>query len=289
LFRINSETPPQKKDDNQVQTTKTAPATITVRFKYLRQNLRDLWESYNLIAWYLPHIHRLVKADSLPTLTVRPLQAPSAFVLKKERTFGAISHLRDKVNPRRVITDGISLFEDFLGDVVECVYRDYPMKLATNQLAETQDGSPKLLDVVLRSSDKAEILDHLIEEKIRGLFYGKPKDFFQRDPAKLEFGDYFRVRFARVIEEYAEVTARRNLIVHSGGKVDRKYLREVKGSPLRLGQIVPLEEDYLFRVLGLLEGLAAACAGLVIGAIYGEKPRGKVAIAWAAFERTNSV
>ena len=83
------------------------------------------------------------------------------------------------------------------------------------------------------------------------------------------------------IERYKEVCARRNVLTHSGGRVDRKYLREASPSAFRLGQKVDLSHDYLRSSLLLLEDLACAAAFLICQNIYKDPPRGgKIKQCW---------
>jgi hypothetical protein len=208
----------------------------------------------------------------------------------KQDLYGALSHLRDRVNPRRVLIDVVAAFEDYLGDLVTAVYMDFPGKLlgtdkggaAAEDSAEERE---KLIKVIVTSTDKAEMLDFIVEEKVRGLFYGNPVAFFKNDKAKLEFRDYFRSQCVPQLAEYAELTATRNVIAHNDGRVDRKYLREVKGTSLRAGQRIELGREYIRSSIGLLEGLSAAATGLVLRGIYKEEPQGKVLNAWSSFER----
>ena len=258
---------------------------IQNRFRYFRQHSRDLWQSYMLVATYMPIVHVEVREDRLSPLAVNPLRGARAKSLGKIGTFGAISHLLDKVNPRRVISDSLAISEDFYTDLVLLVYKDYPQKLR----GAISDGSPdqeaRVLELVLRSTTRAEILAHLTEERVRGLFYGNPVDFFKKDRAKLEFGTYFKDSCTGELAQFAELVARRNIIVHNGGRIDRKYLREVAISPFALDQVAPLPPEYLQSSLALVEGLAAAAATKVLENVYKTSPQGKVQTAFLAFER----
>ncbi len=267
------------------------PVKIQLTFREYRKELRDIWESYNLVDFYMSEIHTLVKSENIGLLPLTYLTTSGSKTYSKQDTFGAISHLRRKANPRRSLVDAVAAFENYVSHLVLLVYRDYPGKLLTqekDQTPEQSEQSTKLLKLIVDSSDRNEMLEKIIEEKIRGIFYGKPTDFFLKDKAKLEFASYFKDNYAAQLAAYSELTARRNLLAHNGGKVDRKYLREVKGSPFKVGQQIPLSTEYIRTSIALLEGLSAAAASLVLQNIYKQAPRGHLTRSLNSFVRTLS-
>ena len=125
----------------------------------------------------------------------------------------------------------------------------------------------KFMQVILDSSTKEEIIDKLIEERIRGIFYGNPIDFFEKDKAKLGFGTVFKDNYPNAMIHYAEVINRRNINIHNEGKVDRKYIRET-GSTFRLGTKPKIDEAYLSSAILLLSGIAATSTKLVLERVF---------------------
>ena len=61
---------------------------------------------------------------------------------------------------------------------------------------------------------------------------------------------------------------RRNIYVHNNGKVDRKYLREVEGSTLKLGSTLPLTKDYLKQTIILLKDISGMTTKLVLENVF---------------------
>jgi hypothetical protein len=182
----------------------------------------------------------------------------------------------------RVLLESIGSFEDVIGKIVEIVYLDHPVKLIGSR--ETSDSENcKLSQIVISSSDRDEIIKRMIEEKIRSIFYGNPVNIFVKDTAKLELGAAFSSKHSAIIREYGEITARRNIIVHNSGRVDRKYLRETSGSPYCLGNKALVNDSYLRRVLSVLEGIAAVTADTVVKNIYNGTARGKLAESLKSF------
>lgn len=246
--------------------------TIHRSFKTYEKEIRDIWESYCVVTFYMPKVHDLVKSGELPPLTLTDL-GDNTRVRNEKDTYGAIHHMRVKAYPRRTLVEAVSAFEEFLSFLVQTVYSDHPGKLINNN-PPSEKEEQKLLELVINSADRDEILEKIIEEKVRGIFYGKPSDFFLKSKVKLDFGDYFSSNCTTQIEQYEEITARRNLVIHNGGRVDRKYLREVKGSALKLGQVATLNPEYLANSLSLLRSLAAVAAAVVVVRVYSGDIRG---------------
>ncbi len=71
------------------------------------------------------------------------------------------------------------------------------------------------------------------------------------------------VKCASELEIYAEITARRNVIVHNLGKIDHKYIREVNNPTLKVGDIVRIDRDYLLKALQTINKLAQEYATAV--------------------------
>jgi hypothetical protein len=156
----------------------------------------------------------------------------------------------------------------FLQYLVIRVLRDHPGRLLAGSQLESGARESKLLEIIVSSDDKWEMLDKIIEERVRTVFYGAPTDFFLKDKAKLGFGDHFSQHLANAIETFAEVTARRNVLIHNDGRIDRKYLREIPGTPMVLGQQVTVDEPYLKAALVTLRGLCAHAGVLVCERVY---------------------
>jgi hypothetical protein len=131
----------------------------------------------------------------------------------------------------------------------------------------------KILDIILRSADRVEILDRIVEERVRGLFYGAPASFFVKPASKMEFGDTFSREFAQALQRYVEICARRNCIVHNKARSDRKYYREIgRADDGNLGKKLSFTGEYLRESMNTLRGMAAiACESVCIN-IYNSRP-----------------
>ena len=156
---------------------------LSIRFKTYSSDMKDVWESYVFINKYMSAIHPLIKKDILPPFSVVPLASKNRKerVINKSRTFGYKDHILKKVNPVRSLISSVSLTEDFLQDMVKIVYTAYPEKLSGGDARDSPERVEKVINVILQSQNKEEIIDRLIEEKVRGIFYGNPVNFFLKD------------------------------------------------------------------------------------------------------------
>jgi hypothetical protein len=254
----------------------TSVPKIHVRFKQFDKDMRDAWESFCLVRELAVEAHNSLKAKTIDPPHLEQLSGKQK-KLSRLDTFGAISHLKDKAQPRTTLLEVVACFEDYLSWLVETVLIDFPYLLKGNAPQAEKEGQ-KLLDLIVDCTDRAEMLEHLIEEKVRGIFYGNPIDVLTKTKAKVNFGTYFAQKCAVQLRQYSEIVARRNAIAHNNGRVDRKYLREVSGTTLKLGQVVPLPSSYLRDSIVLLRCLAGRATELILFNHYSKtKPTGKLA------------
>ena len=226
----------------------------------------DIWEDYNFLNFYLPEIHKGIKEDSLPKFELEHLYSRRKSKYKKDDLYGVVDHLTKSVVPVRTLLKAVSTTEHFLQAVAYRVYRDHQYKLKAK--VDSIEQANKLLNVIVDSTDKDEIINRIAEEKIRGIFYGNPVDFFVKDKAKLGLNTYFKDYYSSAIEIYSEIIARRNIYTHNDGKVDRKYKREIKNSIIPLGRIAPIDTEYLKQTIIILRGFSVIVTKLVLENTY---------------------
>ena len=259
------------------------------RFKQFNRDMKDVWASHVFLSFYLPKVHGAVKAGTFPPLHLDSLSgvAIAPHLKNKNDTFGTLSHIQNKVVPIRTLISSVAITEDFLKDLCILVYERFPAKLSGGDIEESPEQRQKMLQTILTSTNKEEILSKLIEERVRGIFYGNVTDFFIKDKkVKLEFGDHFSKEHAKNLEYFKEILARRNIHAHNDGKVDAKYLREAKLFPFKEGQRPSLTLEYLRHTLVILRGLSAVAASLVCKNVFNEPDiKGKLVIVLAPFEK----
>ncbi len=260
-------------------------ARIHTMMKGYRKKLRHIWEEYSFMEYYAPYIHSNIKDSKFPTLEFQPFLSNDIIrKTKKDTSLGVLGQVMQNSIKHRVLLDSIATFEDYLCKLAEIVYLDYPDKLKNLNKGQTEKEAEKYLHLIIDSDNKDDILSKIIEEKLRSIFYGNPLELFEKDKMKLSFGKEFINNHPHILEEYKEITARRNVIVHNNGRVDRKYIREIKNTQFKLGNKIQLDKKYLKRTLSILDGLAAISSKLVVRNIYGGQAQSKLLSSVNSFE-----
>ncbi len=257
---------------------------LHVRYKRFQKEQRDIWESFSVVEFYVPKIIKAIKEDVFPSLTTDRVWTDGDRTLDNNNTYGALTSLEKRRNPKSTLLEAVLVFEDYMSDLIELVYLDIPNKLISIHDDNNESGYQKLLKLMLNSTDKDEMIERLVEEKIRGIFYGNPLDVFEKDKAKLEFGTFFKENYSNELNEFRKIVAVRNVVAHNNGKIDRKFQREVNYS-VKLGQKINIDRDFIKNAIYVLSLLAAQSTRLVVERIYKETPKGQLGKAIKAFEK----
>lgn len=243
---------------------KKATSIIQSRFINYRRDLINVWRDFIfnqfLVERYRQEVYRNKKTM---TLEIESHNDNSIKSFKSKDIDGICNRILKSTNARRTLISAVSLTESFLQDLAYTIYTTYPERINSKDTVEVVGQQVKLMQVIFDSQDKAEMLDKIIEEKIRGIFYGNPIDFFEKDKAKLGFDNTFKDKYPRALVQYAEIINRRNINIHNEGRVDRKYIRETQSS-LRLGSKPIVDKAYLKPSIMLLLGLSSASTKIVL-------------------------
>jgi hypothetical protein len=247
-------TPEQRKTSSIIQS----------RFINYRRDLINIWRDFIftqfLIERYRQEVYRNKKTMSLE---IENHNDTSIKIFKSKDIDGICQRITKSTNARRTLISSVSLTENFLQDLAYTIYKTYPERVSSKETAEAIGQQIKLLQVIFDSQDKIEMLDKIIEEKIRGIFYGNPLDFFEKDKAKLGFENIFKDKYPKALIQYTEIVSRRNINIHNEGRIDRKYLRETELS-LKLGTKPIIDKFYLKPSILLLLGLSSTSAKIVL-------------------------
>jgi hypothetical protein len=245
---------------------------IVKKYKAYCANIFEVYEDFLFQEFYLPEIHKRLKRNSIPLMNFENIYSGNITTFRKELIYGVISRQQRKTIGERALMSIVSTTEDFLQKIIFRVYRDFEYKLKgndDNNSTESLKQQEKLLNIIISSNSKDEIINRFAEEKIRNIFYGNPIDFFEKDKAKLGFERYFQQNYQTALNEYQEITARRNIFAHNNGCVDRKYIREVVGCTFVLDEKIAITKDYLRESIFLLHGLSTIVVNEVLKKNYG--------------------
>lgn len=231
-----------------------ATSEIVKKYKAYCAEIFESYEDFCFQEFYLPLIHKKIKTNDLPIMDFEVLHSNAKYPFMKNKLYGVISRQERRIIGERTLLAAVSATENFLQKIVFRIYRDFEHKLETTNEAIEQQA--KILKIIIDSSDKQEIINRISEEKIRGIFYGNPVDFFKKDKARIGYGKYFADNYEKALNQYAEIIARRNIIIHNNGKVDRKYLREIPDTTFRLSEKIKIDKQYLKETIILLHGIS---------------------------------
>lgn len=252
---------------------------ISTRYKQFKKSIMETWESYVFMEFTLQGVEDLVKKDKFPQFKLEHLS--NAYnnkdyvrTFNKNTTLGIIDRTLTKINPVRAFLNGVAAMEIFHQDLCKYVYEDFPERLLGKNPESREESSKeraKLLSVIINSTNRREIIDTIIEEKIRSIFYGNPIDFFKKDKANIGFRNYYKDNHHNSMNKLAEIIARRNIYVHNQGKVDNKYLKEVENPQFSIGRVAKLDHDYIRESIYILRGISATSTKLVIENTFGKQ------------------
>lgn len=267
-------------------------SAVSSIFTSFHRKTRLNWELFALVDFYMPQVLDAVTKKQLSSLEIDTIRLDAKRRVKVSYTQGIIQSMQTKHNPRRTLIEIVSHFEHYMSELAFVVYRDMPRKLLGKSGIENTGGSSKgdekLIKIIIDSKDKDEILHRIAEERIRSIFYGNPLDVFEKDKADLGFADYFKSNCQKELTQYQEITARRNIVIHNDGRIDRKYARETKTDPTRIGEILDISKEYLSSSIIVIEDLGALSAMLILKNIYNYcSPSKKLAESLESYAKRN--
>lgn len=152
------------------------------------------------------------------------------------------------------LISAISITENFLEDVIRKVLQNHPWKLSVDidskTKKETQEDRKITIKDVLKVTSLEELYEDIINQKLHKLFYASPTDYFKylKNNIQIDLEQ-------NLIDNYIEIKATRDLLVHNRGKVNNIYIAKV-GNKARVTdtkQNIPITEDYFLESIGILK------------------------------------
>ena len=238
---------------------------INSLFINYRRSIINTWRDYNYLDYSTEELKRTCEKDPKSVnLTIGNLYNKGTKTFYSKDIWGMTERILKTSIPSRTLIQAVSQTEHFLQDLTKIVYKEFPEKIASRDSVEQIGQQVKLMSTIMESDSKEEMIDKLIEEKIRGIFYGKPTDFFEKDKAKIGLGSVFKEDYSNALSKYLEITGRRNIWIHNSGKVDRKYKRENPSSTDNLGSKLNIDRVYLKESIILLKDISGMTTKLVM-------------------------
>lgn len=249
---------------------KLNPLGIQFYERYVRftEHLHNAWMQYEIQAEILKIVEQKCEdgeyRGQIRVQSTSPINSEkrAPIRLRGENIPGFIKRSSQKEIPEAVFLTSIALFEAFISDTAKIAYTSAPKTFLLrkikgeekDQVSEQENN--KLLRMLIESANKEEVIERYTEEKLRGIFYGNPVDVFKKNKLGFDLDKTTGKNCEQELTLYAEIVARRNVLVHNLGRIDQKYIREVDGTTFNPGDKVTIERNYLFQSLAVLNDLA---------------------------------
>lgn len=161
------------------------------------------------------------------------------------------NHYINRALYENFIVISVSHFEAFLIDVLKIIILKYPNKLTAN--VQGLDSNRKIsIDTVLNSKDINSATSKLIDDRLHSISFLPPKAYL------LYFQTITGVETShKSFEDYIEIKATRDLIIHNSGKINEIYLSKV-GDLKRgeLNQIIEINGEYYDHCIATLKEIS---------------------------------
>src|SRR5262245_42510002 len=105
-----------------------SPIQIGFKFKAYDKTIRDIWEAFQFMKFYLPLVQEEIRASRMADFQMEDLGGSLRRSKSKKDTYGVISHVLAHVSPHRSLIAAVSQTEAFLQYLATRVLKDYPRK-----------------------------------------------------------------------------------------------------------------------------------------------------------------
>jgi hypothetical protein len=149
-------------------------------------------------------------------------------------------------------TNVISIVSRAEAFVQECLFIAIDAQPRKLILIGERAGVP--LDIFLQYGNHSDVLRAYIELRCQELMFGKPADYLAKVAKVLS------IEIPEpIIQDYTEIKASRDIIVHSGGRINQLYLDKAgNGARGALGDELAIDADYFEHVVVCVKLLAGA-------------------------------
>jgi len=163
---------------------------------------------------------------------------------RKTKVLSLLDEAIDRDLYSQSIITAVAVTEAYLVKSLTTILTWFPDKLSAEQ---------KKIDfsLVLESDDLNEVILRVVQRQVYSVFYTSPRKYFE----------YMEKAFAfelpqEVKEQYAEVKATRDILVHNSGEVNDLYLSKA-GNRARAeeGELIPLDSEYFEQSIRTMKAL----------------------------------
>ena len=208
---------------------KLNPLGLQFYERYVRftEHLHNAWMHYEIQAEILEIVEQKCEdreyREQVRVQSTSPInperRAPSR--LRGANIPGFIKRSSQKEIPEAVFLSSIALFEAFISDTAKIAYISDPKSFLLREIKGeekeqvSEQENSKLLRTLIESTSKEEAIESYTEEKLRGIFYGNPVDVFKKNKLGFSLDNTVGKNCEQDLKLYAEIVARRNVLVHN--------------------------------------------------------------------------
>ncbi|WP_296614606.1 hypothetical protein [Sphingomonas sp.] len=143
----------------------------------------------------------------------------------------------------------VSITEDYLANILKLMLRAYPERLERGLKNGPSDAEIHLGELLRKS--KEEILEDWVRSRILSAIYASPSAYLRYTKHVLEIEIDQSVMFA-----FVEAKATRDVLVHSQGIVDQRYLEKATNrARAKTGEPITIDKSYFGSSLATMKAL----------------------------------
>lgn len=155
-----------------------------------------------------------------------------------------------ELTPKNIVVAFVSIYDSFLANIIDGIFRIQP------GLLNTSEKEFSFVDIVKFESIE-DIKEHIIEKKVETVLRESHREQLDWLSNKLKLT---LTADLPVLDDFIEITERRNLFVHTNGKVSRQYLSTVPdkyqkrsdGKKIHVGDMLYATQDYVEHCYSVL-------------------------------------
>ncbi|WP_339709846.1 hypothetical protein [Cyclobacterium amurskyense] len=124
------------------------------------------------------------------------------------------------------------------------------MEVEAKSRKESQEDKKIDFKDILKASSLEDLYNQIINQRLYKLFYASPADYFNYLESTIQ------VKLKKsTIEDYIEIKATRDLLIHNHGKVNNIYIQKTgdKARTKDTRQTISINEDYFLKSTGVLK------------------------------------
>ena len=141
----------------------------------------------------------------------------------------------------------VASVEDYLYKISEWIllYDNNRIKCTIKDV--NSENSISVIDLI--DNEKEDLISKIITQKLAGLFYASPKKQIEYYEKALDI-----VIDSTIWQQWIEIKARRDLLVHNNGLINDIYLTKTENTDLSLkGTEIIISDDYFTETIGFLK------------------------------------